>query len=97
MLIIYNNSPPFKKFIRNHDKPKCRDCKFFKSNRKCSKFGSSDLVTGIIYFDSAYDCRFDEKKCGIQATYYEENYLDFDDTYFNNLSKYYNNNLIQEK
>jgi len=71
-MFVLASNPPFKKFIRNHDKIKCSDCKFLKEKKKCIKFGYTDIVTGIVHFDSAYECRFDEKKCGLDAVFFEK-------------------------
>jgi hypothetical protein len=64
-------------FIKNIDKPLCKDCKYFKYDPiyndynygKCGLFGNKNLVTGKITFEDATISRqFD---CGINATYFE--------------------------
>lgn len=38
----------------------------------CKKFGEVNLVTGIIEYDMAKNCRRDERKCGIEGFEYIE-------------------------
>ena len=66
-------------FIKNIDKPVCKDCKYFKydaiyndfSYGKCGVFGKKDLVTGKIIFEDAVFAR--KNDCGLNGTYFEEN------------------------
>ena len=65
--------------IRNKNVPSCINCKF--SNKgflnsytflHCKKFGEKNIVTDKVNYDFADSCRNDEKKCGIEGKYYEE-------------------------
>jgi len=64
-------------FIKNMDKPVCKDCKYFKYDPiyndymygKCGVFGKKDVVTGKITFKDAMVAR--NTDCGINATYFE--------------------------
>ena len=42
---------------------------------KCRKFGDTNLVTGIITYESALYVREDSKKCGEDAILFEENHF----------------------
>jgi len=90
MIILNSINPPFKKFIKNHDKPLCKNCKFYRTvNNKCTKFGNTNLISGSINYEYAYYCRTDKTKCGIDAIFYEENLIS---DYYS-----YNNDLINNK
>jgi hypothetical protein len=53
----------------------CRDCKYFiASDWDCAKFKDVNIITGKETFDSARSVRNDEKKCGDDAKYFEENH-----------------------
>jgi hypothetical protein len=64
-------------FIKNIDKPICKDCKYFKSDisykdyhyGQCTKFGKKDLISGKIIFEDVILARAQE--CGVNATYFE--------------------------
>ena len=57
-----------------HNKPLCRDCKFFIPNdRKCGKFYDVNLVTGHKTYENAFNSRYDEKKCGEEGKLFEPN------------------------
>jgi hypothetical protein len=64
-------------FIKNIDKPICKDCKYFKSDTfykeyafgRCTKFGKKDLITGKIIFEDVTTARAQD--CGVNATYFE--------------------------
>jgi len=54
----------------------CKDCRYFIGNSiECRKFGSTNLVTGKITYESAMRVREDEKKCGPDAILFEENHF----------------------
>lgn len=54
----------------------CRDCiHFIGDNAECRKFGDTNLVTGKVTYDSARSVREDIKKCGENATQFEENHF----------------------
>lgn len=54
----------------------CRDCiHFIGNNIECGKFGDTNIITGIVTYDSARSIRGDEKKCGENAVYFEENHF----------------------
>jgi hypothetical protein len=56
----------------------CKDCKFFIANEKrCMKFGNTNLVTGEQDYDYASSVRHDKDKCGEDAKYFEENTIKF--------------------
>jgi hypothetical protein len=64
-------------FIKNVDKPVCKDCKYFKYDpiykdynyAKCVKFGNKSLITGKIVFEDVTVAR--EEDCGINGDYFE--------------------------
>jgi hypothetical protein len=64
-------------FIKNIDKPVCKDCKYFKYDPiyndynfgRCGVFGNKDLVTGKITFEDVIIAR--RKDCGVNGTYFE--------------------------
>jgi hypothetical protein len=65
-------------FIKNVDKPLCKDCKYFKydsiyndfSYGKCTKFGKKNLIDGKITFEDVVLARHHD--CTVNATYFEE-------------------------
>jgi hypothetical protein len=64
--------------IKNLDKPVCKDCIYFKNDYflspnigKCTKFGYKNIMSGEIFYEFAEICRNDEKKCGVNGTYYK--------------------------
>ena len=84
-LIIKKVFSTGKVFIRNIELPSCFNCIHFikhinnypydtlpsdKEYGKCKKFGEVDLVTGIIDYDLAKNCRDDIKKCGKNGSEY---------------------------
>lgn len=64
-------------FIKNMDKPICKDCKYFKYDPlyndygmgRCTKFGKKDLISGKIIFEDVILARTQD--CGVNATYFE--------------------------
>jgi hypothetical protein len=64
-------------FIKNIDKPVCKDCKYFKyddiyndySYGKCGVFGRKDLINGKIVFEDVVTAR--KNDCGINGTYFQ--------------------------
>ena len=74
-------------FIRNRELPICSNCLHFMEHKnnypydevpcdyqygRCNKFGQVNLVTGVIEFDLARDCRFNISKCGNFGSEYTE-------------------------
>jgi hypothetical protein len=52
----------------------CNDCKYFIANdRKCSKFGEVNIITGRETYEKALDIRENDNKCGEDAKYFEKN------------------------
>jgi hypothetical protein len=73
--------------IRYTDYPLCLNCLYFiehennypydplpnnKQYGRCKKFGEIDLVTGLVEYDIAKNCRNDIKKCGKSGLEYKE-------------------------
>jgi hypothetical protein len=84
-LILNKNFSSKKIFIRNKSIPICLNCLHFikytnnepfsSSNEKygrCKKFGEVDLVTGVIEYDLAIECRLNEGKCGKNGSEFNE-------------------------
>jgi len=72
----FNN---IKIFIRNKNLPICLNCLHFIENKnsypydsvpsyehygRCKKFGKVNLITGVVEYDSAINCRSNNNKCG---------------------------------
>ena len=62
--------------IKNIHYPACKDCIYFIPDEsimfsKCSFFGEKNIITGEIEYDFADLTRDNEKKCGINGTYYK--------------------------
>lgn len=56
----------------------CINCKHFIADRReCAIFGETDLVTGKIDYSYASSTRSNDKKCGENAFYFEENKYKF--------------------
>lgn len=56
----------------------CKDCKYFiADNIECRKFSDTNIITGKITYDSAQSVRENQKKCGEDAIYFEENHFKF--------------------
>lgn len=68
-----------KVFIRNAELPTCSSCLHFIEHTnnypydaipsdeqygRCKKFGEVNLITGVIKYDLAMNCRSNENKCG---------------------------------
>jgi len=54
----------------------CKNCIHFIGDEiECRKFGDTNLITGKVTYDSARSVRENEKKCGIDAIYFEENHF----------------------
>jgi len=62
--------------IKNYNAVLCKNCIYFKKESygsdKCIKFGELDVVSGKIEYDSAYICRLDSKRCGMEAKYFQK-------------------------
>jgi hypothetical protein len=78
-LIIRKVFSTGKSFIRNTTLPSCLNCIHFIEHTnnypyddtpsdtqygKCKKFGEMNLITGLIEYDFAKNCRNDINKCG---------------------------------
>lgn len=70
-----------KQFITNSKVPICKNCVYFKPYKhdeklydlgKCRKFGTMDILSGIIEYKYAYTCRTSNDLCSFNGTYYEE-------------------------
>jgi len=68
-------------FIINSKVPICKNCVYFKPYKydekfydlgKCTKFGTMDILSGIIEYKYAYSCRTNVDLCSFNGTYYEE-------------------------
>jgi len=74
-----------KLFIRNKEFPVCSNCLYYiehtnnypydslpdnKKHGKCKKFGEVNIITGVIEYDFANDCRNNMNKCGKNALEY---------------------------
>ena len=65
-------------FIKNMDKPICKDCKYFKCDTTykeyhfglCTKFGKKDLISGKIIFEDVTLAR--DQDCGVNGTFFEK-------------------------
>ena len=56
----------------------CKDCKFYIANNgDCSLFSDEDLVTGVKTYEYASTVRLNDKKCGKEAVYFQENKYKF--------------------
>ena len=68
-------------YLRNYNSNICRNCKFYQPKYDyleyeqkfayCKRFGEVDIQSGEVYYDSVYNCRRDERKCGIHGKLYE--------------------------
>ena len=87
-LIINRTFTTGKIFIRNRDLSICSNCLHFiehtnnypydsiPSNEqygRCKKFGEVNLITGVIEYDLAKNCRLNVSKCGKLGLEYTEN------------------------
>lgn len=70
----------FGKIIKNVNIPACRNCIHFKPYdgdftspySRCEKIGKKNIVTNVITYKFADECREDESKCGYLGKYFEE-------------------------
>lgn len=74
-----------KSFIKNAEYPYCINCIHFSNrlseypytrimndiNGHCKKYGEANLITGLIKYDYAVNCRKDDEKCGEEGVEYE--------------------------
>ena len=53
----------------------CKDCRHFigGNQKECRKISDTDIITGKVTYKSARSVREDEKMCGENAIYFEEN------------------------
>jgi len=78
-LILNNKFSTGKNFIRNESLPICSNCLHFiehinnypydpipsnERHGKCKKFGEVNIITGVIEYDLASNCRLNDSKCG---------------------------------
>lgn len=68
-----------KQFTINSKVPICKNCVYFKPYDekiydlgKCTKFGKMDVLSGIIEYNYAYNCRTNNDLCSFNGRYYEE-------------------------
>ena len=65
-------------FLKNQDKPKCANCKFFIPNKnECSNFGDINIITNEYTYEEAIKVRKDYNKCGEDAIFFKKNNLKF--------------------
>jgi hypothetical protein len=89
--IITIPTKKYEQFIENINKPICKDCIYFNPFKNkniedninynksiCTKFGSSDIITGKITYLNIINVRYDTNKCGENAKYF------IDKSIFNN-------------
>ena len=65
-------------FIRNAEFPICSNCLHFIEptntnpfdGNRCKKFGEMDLITGVIKYELAANCRLDDDMCGEEGDEY---------------------------
>ena len=69
----------WKTIIKNSELPICSNCMYFGNNlnnyydeNKCKKFGEQNLVTGMIKYDLAENCRSDNNRCGTHGIGFTE-------------------------
>ena len=80
-------STGYTEFIRNKNLPICVNCLHFiehtnnypydpqpsdKDYGRCKKFGEVNVITGLIDYDFAKNCRDDNKKCGKTGSEYKD-------------------------
>jgi len=68
-------------FIKNFNVPICKNCVYFRPYKndvnfydlgKCTKFGKMDIISGIIEYKYAFNCRNSEQLCSFNGTFFEE-------------------------
>jgi len=84
--ILKSNFSTVNNFIRNKELPICSKCVHFIQHTnnypydpipnneqygRCKKFGEVNMITGIIEYDLASNCRLDNSKCGKFASEYK--------------------------
>jgi hypothetical protein len=85
VLLLYTFLTAFsienKQFIKNFNVPICKNCVYFRPYKndvqlfdlgKCTKFGKMDIISGIIAYKYAFDCRNSENLCTFNGTFFEE-------------------------
>ena len=82
MIQIIKNKIGIKRiFIKNIDKPICKNCIYYHEHKdfilpsKCKKFGEINIVSGEIEYLFAYTCRKLNYYCGIDGKYYEKHVI----------------------
>lgn len=67
--------------IQNYEYPACKDCVYFKkdqkfnytSSSKCMKFGTKDLITGVVNYEYVINVRnFKPDKCGTKGIHFSK-------------------------
>jgi hypothetical protein len=70
-----------KQFIKNFNVPICKNCVYFRPYKndvkfynlgKCTKFGKMDIISGIIEYNYAFNCRTSEDLCSFNGSFFEE-------------------------
>ena len=66
--------------IKNYT-PSCGDCKFYTPNwyyefnstrNKCNKFSIKNKQSGVSIYETVFNCRANQSKCGIDGRYFEK-------------------------
>lgn len=57
--------------VINVDSPICKTCKHYVTNKRCKAFGTKNVVTGDVYYESVHTCRKDATMCGLDGNCYE--------------------------
>jgi hypothetical protein len=80
-IFFYINIVYSEKFIKNINTISCKNCIYYKpliyndllsDNNECTKFGTKNIISNDIKYDSVYTCRNDETKCGKDGIYFIE-------------------------
>ena len=86
-LLTFQQFSTGKFLIRNTELPTCSKCVHFIEHTnnypydplpcdtqygRCKRFGEVNLITGVIEYDLAKNCRYDSDKCGKLGSEYSE-------------------------
>lgn len=70
---INNSLIDIEPIVTNKNVPSCVSCKYFIENGEgCNKFQRKNVIYNIVEPYEAKYCRYNEKKCGLNALYYKE-------------------------
>ena len=62
----------FSQVIKNAELPVCKTCVYYRQKTgKCVKFGTMDVVSGSVYYQSAQLIRSDNGPCEERGLYYK--------------------------